>query len=550
MVWSFPGISYPVELVYTQTTSFLPDKALLLCNPQVGAVPSTGTITMSWGATTVTLPNCVVDIGSIGLTPDGRYLKLIVEDRRVRWQKAAGISGEYNTLRVGNYITARQKNLRQLGTILMTALGEAGADVSALPTDIYPPVIWDCENVVDAAQQLLESNGYSVALGYGSEAVKVVKLGTGAALPTADQYIGSDTIDPKLVPRYVRNCFGPSLAQVRLKLEAVGLETDGTWKLIDDLSYKPDVGWEATGPYSLPGVGSPLTTAQVIEAQGYVRRAYRVMGFADETWDLPDGSGTISGLTDILPLQNRLLDTEDLRPDESRSPFRIYGQYHRDEDETGQPPIPGGADTAIGDQVTGRRVRFDGENGIVIFEEPIWRTFSSQYKAADLWLECTIQVRNQTNFAWQHYEYDVEVVPAGTGYHNVKHDQRAETVVQYSSTHAVTGSTNNQTALEAIGDAWAIAVAATYATTASQYKVYHQPNLTLRCDGAILQIKHILTCGAHGHAVNRTEASRHFEFDRGIPSRAQRIAHVQAMTSGAGIHMQAMRLSRRENTDD
>lgn len=550
MTWSMPNISYPVELIYTQTLGFQPDVAMLRCNPQVPDLPAVGTITMTWEATTITLPNCVVDLGSLKYTPDGKFVQLKVLDRREYWRLAAPISGEYNLIRAGQFVSGKQRTLRQLGTLLMTALGEAGADVSALPTTVYPPVSWECESVIEAAQTLFEEYGFSVALGFGSEQVTVVRLGTGAALSSTGQFISSDTIDAKTVPRYVRNCFANSVAQVRLKLEAIGLDTDGTWKDIDSLSYKPAAGWEAIPPYSLPDAVDGLTAEQQIEAVGYVRRAYRVMGFADETWNPPDGSAALSGLTDILPLQNRLLETEAIRIDESRTPFKVYGQYHKLEDETGQPPIPGGADTAIGDRVTGRAAHFDGENGIIIFNKPIWRMVSSEYKAADLWLECTIGARNQTNYAWNHYEYDVEVAPTGTGYHTIKHEQSAESIFSYDSSHVATSVTTNQTSLNALGDAWAVVVAASYATTAGQFKVYHEPVLTLRCDGAILQIKHTLTAGNLGAAVNRTEASRHFEFDRGVPSRAQRIAHLRATSSKVGILRQAKKISKKEYADD
>lgn len=550
MTWSMPGISYPVELVYSQTVGLQPDVAMLRCNPQVPDLPAVGTITMSWEGTTITLPNSVVDLGSLKVTPDGKFIQLKVLDRREYWRLAAPISGEYNLIRVGQFVMGKQRTLRQLGAILMTALGEAGADVSALPTTVYPPVSWECESVIEAAQTLFEEYGYSVALGFGADPVKVVKLGTGAVLTSTGQFISSDTIDAKTVPRYVRNCFAPSVAQVRLKLEAVGLDTDGTWKDIDSLSYRPATGWETVPPFTLAGAQAGLSDSQIIESAGYVRRAYVVTGFADETWNKPDGSGAVSGLTDILPFQNRLLETEDIRVDGARVPFKLYGQYHKLENETGQPPIPGGADTAIGERVTGRSVQFDGENGMVIFSQPIYRMVSSEYKAADLWLECTIRARSQTNFAWNHYEYDVEVAPTGTGYHTVHHEQSAESIFSYNSSHVVTSSSTNQVSLDALGDAWAVVVAASYATTASQFKVYHEPMLTLRCDGAILQVKHTLTAGNLGAAVNRTEASRHFEFDRGVPSRAQRIAHLRATTSKVGIVTQAKKLAKKEYADD
>lgn len=548
MTWSFPSIASPVECTYTQSVGFTPDVAFLRANPQVANVPTTGTLTFVWDATTITLPNCVVDLASLRLTEDGQYITLKVLDRRELWKYVAPISGEYNVVRVGDYVTAKKKSLRQLGTILMTALGEASAVVSALPTDIYPSVSWECESVVEAAEALFAEYGYSVALGFGSETVTVVKLGTGATLSTTDMFVGSSTMDPKFAPRYVRNCFRPSVAQVRFKMEAIGREIDGTWVPIDDLSFMPVGGWGKTSPYSLAGAVDALTDEQKIEAQAYVRRAYRPMGFADGTWDLPDGSDTITGLDDVLPIQNRLLVAEDIRAEESYAPFKVYGKYTQLPNEKAQPALP--VTTDIGDWVTGMQYHFDGETGILIFEEPIFFVAADEYEPAELYLEATIQVRDLTNFQWEHYEYDVEIVPTGTGYHTVKHDLRAETIVEYDTDHVVTGTTTNQTALDALGDATAVAAAGLFVTSASQHIVYNKPKLNLRCDGAILQVQHIMTCGEHGHAVNRTTASRNFEFDRGIPSRAQRAAHYRAMVAGAGTYRTAMLRARRENSDD
>jgi len=272
------------------------------------------------------------------------------------------------------------------------------------------------------------------------------------------------------------------------------------------------------------------------------------MGFADGTWDLPDGSGTINGLDDILPIQNRLLVAEDIRAEESYAPFKVYGKYTVLPNERAQPALP--ETTDVDDWVTGMEYHFDGETGILIFEEPMWYVEADDYHPAELYLETTIQVRDTTNFQWAHYEYDVEIVPTGIGFHSVKHEVRAETIVEYDDTHTVIGFTTNQTAIEDLGDATALAVAGLFVTSASQHIVYNKPKLTLRCDGAILQIQHIMTCGEHGHAVNRTTASRNFEFDRGVPTRVQRNAHYRAMLAGANTFRSAMLRARKENTDD
>jgi hypothetical protein len=475
---------------------------------------------------------------------------LKVFDRRKLWEYAAGISGEYNVIRTNEYVSAKQKNLRQLGRILMDALGETTADVSVLPTNIYPPVSWECEDAVKAAEVLLSEHGFSVALGYDTEAVKIVRLGSGATLSTVDRCVGSDTYDVNLVPRYVRNCFAPSVAQVRLKLEAIGLDTDGSWLPIDDLSFAPVGGWGKVPPHTLNGATVALTATQELAAQAYVFRAYRVKGFADDTWDIPDGSGTLTDLTDILPISNRLLQTEDIRSDLSYSPASVYGKYLREADEMKNPVVLGSETTVIGDRVSGRGLEFYGDVGMIVFHKPIYYADADEFKPADLWLEAVIRVRDTTNFAWRHYEYDVEVDATGYGYHNVKHDLRAETVVEYNASHVVTGFTTNETDLEAVGDAMAVAVAGMYTATAGQFVAYNKPKLNLRCDGAILQVQHILTCGEHGHAVNRTQASSHFEFDKGLPKRAQRVAHLRALQAGVELRHMGTATRRRENLDD
>ena len=550
MPWSFSTITSPVELTYTQTVGWSPDVALLRFNPQVASIAKTGTITLTWDGTTITLPNCVVDLGTLRLTDDGRYMLLKVFDRRKLWEYAPGISGEYNVIRTNEYVTAKQKNLRQLATILLNALGETSADVSVLPTDIYPPVSWECEDVVEAAEVLLSEHGFSVALGYGTEAVTIVRLGSGATLSTTDRFVGSDTYDVNLVPRYVRNCFAPSVAQVRLKLEAIGLDTDGTWQPIDDLSFAPVGGWGKVPPHTLNGAVAALTDPQKLAAQAYVFRAYRAKGFADDTWDIPDGSGTLNDLTDILPISNRLLQTEDVRPDMSYSPAVVYGKYLRESDELANPVIPGSETTVVADQVSGRGLEFYGDVGMIVFHRPIYYIDTDEFKPADLWLEAVIRIRDTTNFAWRHYEYDVEVDATGYGYHTVKHDLRAETIVEYNTSHVVTGFTTNETSIEAVGDAMAAAVAGMYTATAGQFVAYNKPKLNLRCDGAILQVQHILTCGEHGHAVNRTQASSNFEFDKGLPKRAQRVAHLRALQAGVELRHMSTATRRRQDLDD
>lgn len=172
------------------------------------------------------------------------------------------------------------------------------------------------------------------------------------------------------------------------------------------------------------------------------------------------------------------------------------------------------------------------------------------FHPAELWLECTIGIRDPFTGSLNHYEYDIEVNAGGFGYETVEHEERAETIVEYDEEHEVTGFTVNTTELNAVGVNAAAAVAGAYATGASLFVAYNQPKLGLRCDGAIQQVQHIITTGEDEHAVNRTTASRNFEFDRGVPSRAQRSAHARAIKAGAYEKKTSVKLSRERDFHD
>ena len=529
MPWSFPGISYPCEMVYTQHSGFDPDKVQLRALPQIGNFPTSGTLTMVWGGTTITLPNCVVDVASFKLV-EGKFLDIILLDRRDHWSRLPTISGDYNLVMGGKRVTATEKNLRQIATILLTAMGEPSADVSVLPTNVYPRVTFEQASPAVHLRKLLEDRGYTIALNFGNEPVKVVRLGTGATLPTNDVFLRTEGLDPKVAPRYVRTVFGRTCMQARMALEAVGLDTDGRWKPIDDLSYKPAGGWGTTSPYALQDEDNSITAQTRETSLGFVRRAYRIRGFVNDTaqaptWVLPFFGTAVPGLDFILPLQSGLLEKQTIRDWDTRGWPRVYGK--RTKRLSWQDPTFAAGedlqDTAVTDQVTDF-FRTEPEYGMVIFSEPqvIFNPTSNYFEPAQLYLECAFQIRNPSTYAIHQQFVDVDVYPQGSGYAVVPGESRFEIIANYSGNHAMTGQTTNQTDLQTIADNNATAVSGLYATGAAQQVVYSQPQLTLRCDGAILQVQHVLTCGEFEHAVNRTVASRNWEFDRGIPSRRER----------------------------
>lgn len=548
---SFTGVVAPKGATYTQTLGVDPDVCLLTCQPQVSNIPSTGTVTFSYNSGSITLPNAHVD--NVSMVVDGAhgFLTVIrILDRRHWWQFAAPVSGAYNIRRGGTQVAAKKLSLQALASLLFTALGES-ADVSLLSTSIFPEVHWQHESPADALERLLHEFGFSVALGYGAEAPTVVQIGVGSTPATTNGMLVSQTIDPQTKPRYVRTAFGESLAQVRLLLEPVAQETDGSWVALNSASYKPSGGWETEAPERLPTVEINETEATYNAAIGSVFRAFRVSKFAagsTGTLNIPDGSGTLSSIEQVLPLRKRLLDNESIRSDGSPIPFRVYGQRNVTVAGSGQPPQT--TTSALDDEITGEKVVFDGENGLLVFERPQYYVSSGEFKPAILFLECTIGITNASTFIANSYAKDIEIDAAGTGYRTVKYPEaEARTVVAYGASQAVSGTSNNQTALDALATAIASSVAGQYSTTGQSIIVYNQPVLSLRCNGKVHQVQHVISDGTR-RAGSYSTASINQQFDRFILTRDERMVRRNAALALLTERAAKALRRRRDRADD
>lgn len=552
---AYAGLVNPKGCVYTQSLGVYPDRITVFATPQATAISARGDITLSYDGTSIVLPNCYLDdVTVVADVADGHRLALTFLDRREIWTLSDTISREFNVWRAGTQVEWRKKHLREIVEMLLQYIGEATPDVSALPDTVYPEVRWDDIHPVKALDELLAEWGFSLSLGFGSENVKIVQLGTGNTLSITDAMMISSTVDPKTRPRWIRVRFGPSLMQARIKLEAVGLDTDDTWKPIDDLSYKPTGGWETEDPVTFPKVKAAATEDAYNRCVASVYKVFRIKSFPNGTdagtLDLPDSSGTLTTINQILPLQARLLDSESIRVENdelSQIPFRVYGkrqfQYN-----TGEPAKF--MNSAIDDEIIGEPMKLDGENGILIFQNPQTFVESEQRKPADLYLECTFTVTSLTDFYPIRYKKDISLDPSGIGYRTIPYKDLEERIVmQYGANHAVTGSTDNDTDLDALAALIADAVAVQYTTSGSQMVIYCQPQFGIRCDGAIHQVRHII-CDGTRYAASFTSASRNVEFDRQVMTRDERQAIRNSLSRLFEARAEAMLPRRRSRTDD
>jgi hypothetical protein len=548
MAWSFPGIAYPVECLMTQSRGVHADPIQLTFLPQGANFPTAGTLTLTWGVTSITLPNCILDTSTLHYANDGIHHVVLGWDRRKRWELSPPIDGWYNVDRAGIRIPSREKNLRQLCRILLDQLGETSGVVTAVPTTVYPEVRWNTEPTHLALEALMKKYGLDLVLGFGSEPVTIVTMGSGSSLPSGNEFVTSLTADPKLRPRWIRNAFGTSIQQSRFKLEAYGLSADGEWLPINDLPYAPSgTLWTKEDPYTLPSVLASGINDWKLAIRS-VFRAYKIVKFSDDTLDIPGSGGAIARIEDVFPLLGHLIDTEDIREDNSYKPFKLFGRFFREIKERGQPAEF--ENTAKDYELTYVRSWLDMENGMLFFEDPIFLIEADEFVPADLYIEVAHHVKHQTNFSPSNYVYDVSFDTGGYGYFTIYTPEiQFKSVVAYDSDHLPTGVTTNQSTLNGIAASQAALLTSSMSDSMTQVKTYSIPKLAIRCDGAISQIQHVMTNGEKNHAVNRTSASRYREFDRKIPSQAKKMAHYQGLQLAQDERWKEVLRKREDPTD-
>jgi hypothetical protein len=277
----FPGLGGLERASYACSHGAAPGKAFLRVHPvPFGKIPWIGDLEFSDTTKTITVPDCrIVDAQEV-LTPGGYRIVIVMEDHRWRW-RFGSVNGEYNIPAIRVKYVARvaawgdqfgnppngffqefpdqftpqiqehtRKSARELAAILASRMGEV-VDVSALPNNQYPHVLWVGANPAKELESLCET--YACRLVYDPFNGKVIcaRLGFGSALPDAppgDIQADEYGMDPPEPPQAVVVYGAPIMWQQRFQTEPALMDFDGRIHNADDVSYRPALTWAAYGP--------------------------------------------------------------------------------------------------------------------------------------------------------------------------------------------------------------------------------------------------------------------------------------------------------------
>jgi hypothetical protein len=365
--------------------TFGPGVTPSVCNlytiPHTDSLDQVGTLSfVTAGESPFYFYDCALEEPRLEVGSGGQRWVLPIKDRRWKWQSDWGpIYGHYNIPRPDGTYT-RERTPQELATLCLTAMGESGFDVGRLPNSPRPEIHWDGAHAATELDQLCNSLGCVVVLNPVRNRVELWTIGQGSQLPNGPTQGSSYTPILPIRPESIVVEAGPTLFQATFHLAAVGLDTDGTWKPINLLSYMPIGGWsradylggfpEVLGTYTSGNRVLPVRDL----AQASVYRCYRIDGIGTA------GNWTPNGISNVLLIpQSRkdfrfytTLADEEISEDGGLRPIpcSVYGRWYDIEKSYLENAVP---KWILGqDLITYTRgFNFDETTGIVTFSEPL-----------------------------------------------------------------------------------------------------------------------------------------------------------------------------------
>lgn len=478
---------------------------------QIGGMQS-GTLTFEYGGKSWHLYKCRLD-SVVSTTDDNGAIvwEMDILDRRWVWQECGRISGFYNAREGGQIRPGTEKRPKAMAELCLRAMGEKRWDLGTFDFDTFdmrPEVDWDYTLPAEALADLCEKTGHLIVLGLDDQ-VHICRKGSGKPLPSIDYLDGSEVFDPPDPPGKVVVVGGRTRFQQDFKLEAVGLEVDGSIRPIDKLSYAPQYRGMKWSHFDLHGfTGMPEPRDRKL-AEATVYRWYRVK----TPFFLPGIQGEIKSLDRTLPLEQKQVERWQHEGIVQPRPRWVYGHFYpgdestndEEEDKT-HPSIKDGAQYTKGFQL-------DVERGIVQFSQPVYRlvddnsTVAGKYMIpADLRLRTACSLRDADTLGWVREEWAAVPPVKSSVLKSIRYIMHEDVVVEWHvEMGRMGGWKNNLRAATREADKRLAAAMLEYQPKDSASMTY--PGLhEIEPDGAILQVSWVIA--SNGRATTRVSRNR------------------------------------------
>lgn len=549
----FPGIAQVISASYTLSHGIAPGVAMIDCSGQTSLPTLIGDLVMSCGSGTITVPGCKVNSVAYRLNKSGSRLSVSLLDRRWKWAWGE-IDGSYNTTLPGGILRPdNERTPQQLAELCLQAMGETGYDVSGLPSEPRPDVEWSGANPAQELDALANRYGCRVVLTLDGH-VRVCQLGVGNPLPDGPLTEDGPEFDLTEKPHSLLLVGGPTLIQCDLCLRAVGTDTDGVLKPVDELSYKPATGWGPEHPDDFGRVAADYRPL----ARACVWRQYQIWATRDAILDdepyfkIDRLQFPLIGTVEVRhPDQIRLTDLQNdfctdwqaevvpnvaVQPNAAaaraqaildaamadhdaeprRKPAEVRGVFFHNDSRF---------DNSGNGEKWGGSFSINPERGLVEFADPIYKkdATTSHNEGADIYLRAAWTLRHHETFAVVHYHEErrlgqLPTPPVVVHEEAIVHELTVTYQAQVAdSSHAVVSAIDdNLRFVRDEADQSLTAASWKYQDVKPQNRSY-ATLLPINPDGAIQQVS-----WAVGKSGASTQASRNTEHNYAVPTYAER----------------------------
>lgn len=392
--FEYPGL--PAESVIAATYSLghgVSPGVITVEVPALTAYPQPeGVGVFSYGSTVLPVVGCRFDLGT-SRTGGGEIWTFSILDGR--WPFEFGdISGHYNIRRPDGTIRPNtEKSPQELAKLCLKAMFISRFDISQLENLRRPEVHWSWANPAQALASLADECGCRVVY-WVDRSISIVPTGYGANLPDLPSMSLDFSFDTSQIPSGVRVVGTDALYQSRWELEAVGLDTDGKWKPIDQLSYKPNGGWENEDPDKLSSVPErndhDKDNPRALALQT-VFKCYRIKKLKGSR-KFKGIEGTVDDIKRCLPLSSGLVDlvTNDGAAEggeRKQKPPIVRGDFVDNEF----------THDTVQNQQYKSQFSVDGPAGIFQFGRPVYLEQNGRYVPARLVAEIAFPIKSEEN---------------------------------------------------------------------------------------------------------------------------------------------------------
>jgi hypothetical protein len=391
----------------TLTPGVSPSVCSIDCAAPQTNLRSDSDLIWTYGSTAFRFRFCRLDQIEPTIDSEGRQvLRLTILDRRWRWVNFGSVSGVYNTRRGESVI--REKKPSELLKLCFDALGERNYDLSGVNAEtekLRPAIDWDHERPGQALAKLCDDLGVVPCLGL-DDRIHLFTKGNGRDLQINGAIEAQAGYDPPDWPAEIKIVGAVTRHQQDLELEAVGRDTDGKIKPLDELSYKPEKGFGDIESFVDVKEGLDRKYAQESVYRWYrIKTPFKVTATNEE----------IKQIDRVLPLFSEQVETyEDDNVKRNRPPW-VYGDYLGREDAV--EAAEQGTDRRLANQpktLYPKSFSVDSERGIVKFSEPVYRYKKDNNEQgallfaivpAKIKLRTAFGVRNEKTNQFLRYEY-------------------------------------------------------------------------------------------------------------------------------------------------